>query len=494
MIPHSFFQNGVFSKWAARATWLSFALLVSQTAYAKFTVSGRVLDAEASTRAFHSGLARGEEWYVPLAQKSIEIALQAEGVTRSWTTTTDTIGKFQLDVPDFALPGGARLVAKAQDGPDSLFSASFEAGTDLEVFVYRTTDRTEDLRTDFRVVYEVIAADAKEKSQQNIPPELKDTSFLRVRMRLAFTSRSPRLYVGSTAASGNREVFRVPIPNRAVVIRNQGPIPGLQWTLSKDNRWAVIDEPAPGFPDFALAIKKEQASGQTSGAWWFEYWVPARQESAVRFDFPVPTYFVVYSEKNRVSTQNHGQLSGKSAVSTDPFTREEKQYEGQEAKAELGANSSVVYGLQVDSAAIGEVSFYAIKWHGGFVVVSIVAILLGLLIGAGRRTPQEALAGLNQDELLDRLVALDRSFEQKRIAQADYEAYRGALVELISAGLSRKKKKVDAPSQPDATPESSNAGVSSAAEGLLSKIQDLEAEEMSPESIQQRAHLLEALY
>lgn len=450
-------------------------------------LEGRILDAEASTQAFHSGMNQGEQWFVPIADRVIEVAWRAGG--GSWTATTDAEGRFRIDTGRASLPPEALFVAQVEERGEMLYSPSISfsssGGSSTDVFVYPTTDREDRVSCELQVAHDIVGEGEEAR--------------LRVRLRLNLDNFDPALYVGEKRGSRWREVFKVAAPRDAEVVVNHGPVPGLRWKRSEDGRWFVIDEPVAGFPDLAVSLRSSRERGRGRPSWDLTYVYPARQTSGFTFRFPVRCErFLVFAEKDRMEVASPTDLSPPMAMPRDPFTRESRSFDayglrgGSSASVEAG--DMIVYVLGVDNAAIGEVSERAVKWHGGFVVVSLVAILLGFLL-APRRAPAEVLGGLGQAEVLDRIAALDKRFEQGKVPEREYRRYREALVEIAAEELQAGERGGTAQGE-TAAGAAGGPAQSPAVAGLLGRLRELDrgTESPSPEMIQERAHLLEALY
>ncbi|HLU49373.1 MAG TPA: hypothetical protein VK116_14855, partial [Planctomycetota bacterium] len=320
---------------------------------------------------------------------------------------------------------------------------------------------------------------------------------LRVRVAVQFFQLTPHLYIGSRHGSVHREIFRLPIPEGAQILENSGPMPGLQWKTSSDGRWFVIDEPVPGFADQAHILRERR-----SWRWSVSYAIPAKQLQAFTFRFPTQVgSAVLFANKahgamNLVST---GMLDRPRPIDRDPLTGDTGvAYDAYAVSKNAGTpGSELVFALEIDNAALEQVSHRAIKWHGGFMIIALVGILLGLILGARRPKERASLIGLGPDELLDRLVALDRRFEEGRIRERDYKAYREALVEMIAAELPEEQGGVTASAngKSKALPApNASALVPARAGAILAEIRAIEAKgDGDPALAAERSRLLEAL-
>lgn len=459
--------------------WIALALPLQRADGA--VIEGMVLDGAASALRFRELRPTGDEWHVPLANS--DLTLHALPGGRTFRLRSDANGGFRLD--EFpGDPGAHHFVITAESAGTKLYSASFPADHAHAVFVYPSTDdpgSAEDLQAEVQVAFDLVPVGAGK--------------MLRVRTSIDFLNLDPELYVGSRQGSIHREVFRLPLPQEAQVTVNSGPVSGLEWKRSEDGRWLVIDEPVPGFSDIAHRLRE-----QHPWRWTVSYLTPASQVSAYTFRFPFAVGgMALYAEKtgdpmNIVSAS--GGLQGPQTMPRDPFEPGvAKAFDAYGVSREgLRAGSELVVALEIDNAVLGEVSSGALRWHGGFLVVTLVAILLGLILGSRRPAERGSLAGLGPDELLDRLVALDRRFEEKKIRERDYRSYRDALVELIALELPEEAgvagRGVAPASRSPAAPLHSPA-----IDAIVTRIRALDREGAAdPARIAERAHLLEALY
>ena len=444
-------------------------------------IEGRILDAEASLERLRSGQSAAEDFYVPIADSDVRIELRDGGA--SFKARTDAEGRFRVDTGRASLPGSGLLVARIDRGAETLFSPSFRAG-DGDVFVYPPSESAEGVTCQVGTVHDLRGVEGEPKR-------------IRVRIVAFVSNRGSELYVGKRQGSPWREVLRVPIPPDAVVTSESGPVEGLHWRRSSDGRWMVIDEPVPGLPDLALQARRFGfRSPEDAERWWrwqVEYELPARQTLAFTYPLPVRcTNFQVYALKDRMKLVSGGDLSPPATFPSDPLTGGPGPYDAHRVRpgtAEfIEAGKDVLLALHVDNAAVGEISERALRWHGGFIVVSLVAILLGFVLSPRRPPPEAQVGGLEGEEVLDRIAALDRRFEAGKIPERDYRRYREALVEVAS-------EEVQAVDEAAPGKTAAPAALSPQVTAILERLRELDrAESTSPAAIQERAHLLEALY
>ena len=450
-------------------------------------LKGQILDANASAEAFRSGpgVARGFEWFVPLADQPFEVALlpAPSGGVSTWSVQSDGAGNFELDTGLTSLPPEARLVATCERGKRHLFSPSFlPQAKGVTLFLYETTDAADAVNCDMWVVHDLV--------------DRGEEKLFRVRVVVSFTNTSNHLYVGSKRPGDPwRHIFRLPVPQGATILENSGPFAGVLWRPSADGRSMVIDEPLPGFSDLAVGLKEERRR-----YWSLEYVVPAHRSMSATYAFPVTcSRLAVYGAKDEVKVVPTSELATPVAVPKDPITSAAKPFNAYGLKTDkegrgvpLEAGSSLVVALELNAASLGVVSLRALKWHAGFVLVCLVAMLLGMILSP-RKPPEEAvLAGLSRDQLLDRIAQLDVRFKARKIKETEYRRYREALVGIAAEDL-QAASEASGQAAPAAAPTAS--GSSPNVEGLITRIRELDGDgAVTPQAVQERAHLLEALY
>jgi hypothetical protein len=443
-------------------------------------VAGVILDAESSTQQFRASRGapmQGNDWQVPIPDASFVLHAFPSG--RNWPLVSDANGKFEA--PEAPLGGGTsgeRYAVTLIRGNEKLYSASFSGSANSEVFLYRSSEDPSESQIEVRCVFDLL--------------ESATGSFLRVDIVVDFVQFGSGMFVGQRSSSGHREVFRVPVPEGANVTSNEGPLAELRWKASDDGRWYIIDEPVPGFPDMASGIKNNRP-----WRWTLSYLVPALQLSATTIHIPVRcTFLALYTKKDAIRLVSTAQLRSPVTIEKNPLTGEDAKFDAfGMAAQEISPGTRLVIALEVDNGRLGEVSYRALRWYGAFLVVTLVAILLGLVLGRRRRDPV-APAGLSHDELLDRIVELDQRFQSGKIADAEYRPLRESLVELVAVGLDESARpaapaianalgnRSSAPSAPSVDPRRAE---------LLRRIRELDGS-TEPARITERAHLLEALY
>ena len=263
----------------------------------------------------------------------------------------------------------------------------------------------------------------------------------------------------------------------------------MRWRRSESGDAMIIDEPIPGFPDLI-------ADMNASKSWYLEYLVEPSQLFTLTYDFNIRSLdpqrggFRVYLPDSIKIEGKLFQSAGR--VDRDPVTREQKHYSVFAPRQLVQAGQSRMLPLSIENGAIGQISRKALFWHGGTLLVCLVATLLGSALGLFRflrRPPSEAvLDGLTTEEVLDRIADLDARHKRGEISEADYERYRAPLVEIAAEEL-------EAAVAPVAGATQDTSALAPEARDLVDRIGELDASGAgTPADIQTRAHMLEALY
>ncbi len=463
--------------------WLGWLLVrVVTPCPAAVTITGRMFDGEASLRVALESRQRGENFdpalMVPLASREVSILLY-EGLnsekpattpSKTWKTTTDAAGAFGLETGLEQWPPGGFLVARSELGGHPVYSAFLNPSTGaLDVNLYPSSDNAQQLTVKAQVSYDVFGTGAQKS--------------IRVRFGLRVENQSGTLYVGQPSASGAREIWRIPLPKDAKILVNTGPykdMPG--WRTSQDGQFLILNTPIASVLDFELQ----------KDPWEVHYVVPASQRFVQSFPVPVTLdkqSFLVWCTHEAMSLDSP-QLKGRhSAVLPDPFTREERNQDVIFSTDRMMAGTQAIVVLDVDNVALGQrVSLRAVKWVGGFVLVCILSILLGLALGPREPTADALLASFTGEEILDRIALIDLRRSRGEIGEQEHQRLREPLVELAME---------ESPGGPPAAP-SSPSPLSpesfSSLRPILDQIDKLEKGGLrDPALIAERAHLLEAL-
>lgn len=455
-------------------------LIVSPSAAPGAVLEGRCLDGEASTAALREKQARGERWqggdeswFVPVAGQEIRVQrLDAPGV---WSATTDDEGRFRIDVGPSSLPEGARVTAISGSGDGARFSATATVTAEpLVLFVYPPSESTEDALCEIVATHDIVDHEGER--------------WLRVRVRAIFYGISGRLFVGAKGGSSWREIARLPLPDRSVVTRNTGPVAGLRWKQSTDGRWLVVDEPVAGLADTA----RQLSGAATPREWIVEYLTPPSQILTLRYPISMRCQgFTVYALHDDMKVEARGIQQMATSVTDDPGSRAEGSFDRYEVSERLAGGQRVDLAVQISNTAIGQISRRSLKWHGSFVLVALLAMLAGILLGQRGPRLDRDLEGLTAEQAVDRLVALDRRRTEGKIKASEYQRYREALRELAAAKL--PDSPADGPPPVQAPAPDAPAALPAEASDLVRRLEALEGATEAT-AIQERAHLLEALY
>jgi len=418
---------------------------------------------------------------IPLQQKDLTIVLLESGsksllppgIKGTWNVTTDAKGAFEVAIDPTDLPQGPEpplFVARSGTGDRSLYSAYLLA-TDApqDVHLYPLTESDSTIRAEQRIVYDIHEAD--------------DVRSLRVRVRLSLRNIGGAMYVGKKAQSSHREVWRIPLPADAKILLNTSPYPGLPgWILSADARWLIVDTPIPGFPDLERQWDKH---------WEVEYLLPPRQRLVQVYPLPVrfeKEMFTVWCIHEDMSISSPALPSVDPSANRDPLTGASGAFDVAFSKEGINAGGGIPLNLTIDNAAIGQaISLRALWWVGGFVLVVLIALTLGLALGPKGPPPQALFESLGGEEVLDLIADLDGRFARGEIRERDYNRYREPLVELAA--------EEGADFQPGGAVGAGKApALSSGVKKILARIAEIEEQGLDdPARIAERAHLLEAL-
>jgi len=447
---------------------------------AQATFSGKAYDGEASGRAILAAFRQGQSYNpavkVPLASTPLTIQLLGSSVgsdglpraQKTWNVTTSDDGSFTLDAGLGAWPETSLLVATCELGGTRRYSPFLKPSAQpVDVHLYPTSDNPASILANVKVAYDI--------------DNTGGTKSLRVRVGVHLINQGAEMYIGRRTSGRWREVWRLPLPQGAKVIANTGPVPGLPaWKPSEDGRSMVLDAPLPGFCDFELQ----------RSAWELQYLIPARQTLVQAYALPVPVdeqKFTLWCVHDEMSCESPQLEKKDSRAFPDPFSGEDRNLDVAFSSEPLRAGTDLQVILRVDNVAIGQaVSVNALKWVGGFVLVCILGILLGLALGPRGPSSDVLLEGLSGEEVLDRIAQLDARFAAGKIKERDYRKLREPLIELAAEELS----------QPSAAGPAGDGALAlnAAARDILRRLDDMDRAGVPDASqIAQRALLLEAL-
>jgi len=468
-------------------------------------IRGRCLDGPASSSAINARALSdpSASWQVPLARRRVDVRALG-GVDRSWEVETDDDGRFRLDTGLARIPDGTPFVASTEgDGASRLWSPSFDPRAPaLAVFLYPLAADPGSVQTVTTLVHSV------ERDE--------DARYLRVQCRVEFWNWGRELYVGDER-SGAREISRLPLPPGAEITVNRGWAPGSRGRLSEDGKFLIWDDPIPGLADLVVGRQSDRART----TWDVEYRVAPSAVFSLEYPLALAPAerrpgielggFRVYTVRDDMTIEGE-ERSGKIAagakgmriesihlerafpVESNPIDGKPQKLDlyvprdGKATEGRIDRGGLVLVPIEIADSARGVVSRDALFWHGGTVLVAVLAILAGLVLSRKGPPPEAVLDGLSSEEVLDRIAELDARFERGEIRDADYRRYRESLVaiaaeELAGAGGASSGDTPARPALADATRE------------LLRQLGEIESRgATSSADIQQRAHLLEALY
>jgi len=471
---------------------LAWALAAASSAGGAVVLEGRMLDGQASSRVvlekFRNQNEDVEALKVPWADKDVTVLLVntaqprgAAGEEKRWSVRTGAGGEFRVDTGLEAVPEGSYFVAQSSEGKPR-YSPFFKPGLPeaRSISLYPLTESTEDIFIpSFSIVH-----DFADLMPGTGPEAMKPSQYkgVRVRVALQIWNRGGEMYVGRRDGSPHRSVWKVPLPEGARLVLNQGPDPGTPgFTLSEDGRWLVLDSPIPGLSD----IKR-------FGNYEAHFVVPASQTLVFSYPIALPvegTRFAVWCVHEEMSLRSPGFLDPDSKTYPDPLGGGgTAKFDVIGAKKNFSPGESATIVLGVDNVPLGQVSAHAAKWVGGFILLLAVAALAGLAVGRKGPAPDTLFAGVKGEEILDRIADLDARHARKAIREKDYVRYREALFALAAEELG------DEVGAARAGGPGAAAGLPPAARDILRRIDELDRNGAGdPARIAERAHLLEAL-
>jgi hypothetical protein len=456
---------------------------VEGSAAAGVVFRGRAMDAAASVAKFSHDR---EDFHVPFAGKEVTVDLVpptgAPEAVRSWKAMTDADGNFTVDTGLEAVGEGARFVVRAEAGGGRLFSPFYgESEAPQRVSLYAITEDPQSLKARLEVNYSVERAGAASGEAPR----------LHVQVILHVINSGERMYVGRPGRGGWREVWRLPLPEGAKIVRQSSPDPASPgWRASDDGRWLLLDTPIAGILDLerqgVSMAREEKQEG-----WEVVYTIPGSQTLVQAYPLAFPLEkggFVAWCLHGDQSLES-SQLAGRqSEARDDPVSGRHREFDVAFSTRPL-PDETVVLALTTDNLPLDQVSRSALFWVGGFVLVLVLAMLLGLAFGRRGPAPETLLASLSGEEVLDRIADLDRRFEAKRISEPDYRRYREALVELAAEELDGGGTKAAA-----AAP-GGRLDLPGTARRIVERIEAIDASgNAEPAAIAERTQLLDALF
>lgn len=487
------FETGMTRPWTSRrglvsgralalACTLGVSCFPASALQAGVELKGKAFDGEESSRVLLDAMRRGQTYNEglksPLKGQELLVDLfeaQADGTVpatarKSWKVTTGEDGSFQLDSGLDRWPESGLITARTVLNGTKLYTSFLKPSTDVaSLHLYPSTENSSELSINVKVVYDVYDTAAGK--------------MLRVRCGARVRNQGGLLYVGRRAGTGYREIWRLPLPRDAEILVNTGPIPGAPgWKISNDRTIAVVDTPIPGVCDFQ----------QNEEFFELHYTIPARQRLFQSFPVPVslePRALTVWCSHDTMRLSSEALDKTSSGAFQDPFTGEQRSLDVVYSGEHLHAGSMAAVELRVDNVAIGQaVNVGALKWVGGFVLVCILAVLLGLAFGPRGPTADQIIDHLPGEDVLDRLAQLDLRKARGEISDADHRKLREPLLALAAEELAGGAPAAVArgPGAEPSVPESVRP--------LLKRIEEIEREGIAdPARLTERIQLLEAL-
>lgn len=440
-------------------------LLGSPSVAATIVIRARAFDGAASaevlSEAIRATQTLDDSLKVPLADAELTVRLVALGDESAgrppsdlsrWECATDTHGNFTVDTGLETVPPGAVLAASAQRNGSRLYSPWFlprtgpegsgdsdaaEDSTDgstaepLPVHLYPITGSPLNVRADFKVAYDLLRERTGEAPGEG---PVGAEALLRVRVGLRLLNAGGEMYVGRESEGPGREVWRLPLPPGARIIDRRGPQPGGQgWRVSTDRKWLVLDTPIPGLCDVDV-----------QGTWEVHYTVPARQTLVQTYPLPLPLeaqQATAWASEGDMELLSEQLSAGDSGVFPDPLNGAPTRLLLLFNPGPLQAGRELTVAVSVDNAALGQVSHSAVKWVGSFILLLLVALLVGLALGPGPGRPRDNVAagdsGTTESpgDPVDRIIELDALRERGEIGPEEFRQRREALLTLLAREL-----------------------------------------------------------
>jgi hypothetical protein len=436
--------------------------------------------AEALSEAIRATQTLDDTLKVPLADAQLTVRLVALGDAgpsrRSepatlWECTTDPDGHFSVDTGLEAVPPGTAFVASAVRDGSRLYSPWFlprtaagdsgdsrDSGREPQsVHLYPTTESPRNVRADFKVAYDLLRESAGETSGGT--PVGTSEPLLRVRVGLRLLNAGGEMYVGRRSMGPGREVWRLPLPPGARIVERRGLQPGGEgWRVTADRRWLVLDTPIPGLCDVDL-----------QGTWEVHYTLPARQTLVQMYPLPLALeaqQATAWATEGDMELLSEPLSATDSGVFPDPLDGSPSRFRLRFNPDPLEAGRALTVAVSVDNAALGQVSHSAVKWVGSFLLLLLVALLVGLALGPRPGRPQEdpedpedpedqedRAAGdsggaESPGDPVDRIIALDARRARGEIDAGEFRRRREALLALLARQLNDQEEAPDVRSVP----------------------------------------------
>ncbi len=350
----------------------------------------------------------------PLAERKFKVHV-LDGPRRGAVLSgeSDGEGRFALAIEVAALPPSRCLVAEVEGTP-VLFSPAMSVAKEgeTEFRVYPVTQDREILRSQVEIYLSL---------HDNPVTEKKD---LEVKFQVVMLNMGSDLYVGglrSDGAASTREVLRIPVPSRALILQNRGPSGGswVEKQATGDTRWLAIETPVPPL------IEEKRG-----GFWELTYRLRARQEMVQRYPVPFEvSQFAVFMPAKDTAID----VESPDLPLRDDHTEGSPHGGGgppQKVRyaVNLAAGKEIAVAIGIDSAAIGQINRGALLVVGSFFLVAVGAMLAGLILS--RRAPEADLdvGQASGEELIARIAQLDLRRERGEIADDEHERERARLI------------------------------------------------------------------
>jgi len=468
---------------AALGTWRS--------AEASVVFKGIAIDAAATVEKNRSRILElSDSDKVPLAGAAVTLRFLANGVpAKSWTAATDANGHFEVDTQLSSLPGEGRFVVETVHKGETLFSPFLlPSGAVEPIHLYAPSEDASNLGSPMGPILQVEHnVDDYENPKTGVTERV-----LHVTVSVTLLNAGSTMYVG-TRRAGQREVFRIPLPEGATVLQQDSPDPASPgWLTSSDGRWLILDTPIPGVLDIDRQIQKE---GRIS--WRIVYVAPGRQISALAYPLPMSLdgrKFEARALHKKMALESEQLIAFPEPQRLTAGLDGANQLFDVMANPPLDAKQTIVLGLTVDSLPLKQVARGPLAWVGGFVLVLLLSVLCGLGLGRKGASPDMFLSKLSGAEVIDRIADLDRRHAAGEISDRDHGRYREALVRLASAELRAGESAADGGAAGGASAPSATAVLPAPVREILERIEAIDASGATdPAAISDRTHLLEAL-
>ena len=474
------------------------SLLLAPAVNADFVIDGKIYDGSASMVKIRGEGLREGSWKVPLADLEIEVRGLKAGAEKSWKVTTGKDGSFRIPTGLDSSAAGAPFAAIARTPRGDLYTRSFDGGEDkpFEIFAYPASDDPDRVRASTKIYHTIV-----KEIERSPSGKIRETYYLKVQATVELVNLGDSIYIGRKDLNGDPEVYRLPIPAGADIIRNEGPVEGTRMRISPDGRHLVADEPVAGLLELMEAMGGGEQQQPEIPGWKIEYRLPASDLFTMKYAQSHtlmgraegrPPGFLVYVEEGKMQiSPTLSQLQKLTTLKEGPLGGPSKSFDVYAPRADEkpGPGTWILVPVEISDVAVGEVSEKALLWHGGTIAIVLLAVLSGLALGRrrGSFSSGEGLIGGQQIDVIDQIATLDAQLAAGAMPAEEHRRRREVLVEIAVGELDQgyAGKQAAAPA----------SGISSSARKLMARIAELdEKKEPGVEEAQERAHLLESLY